>query len=168
MQQHPTIDLRRTARCAQHKPRPPLTAEEREVCIAYAKRSPLWVLRNRVNALSLGAHERSAIYQAEIDAKVQRKVAAKRPYREPVKRVPCLPLTWRPVADEVAQAHGLSVSDMLQHRRHARVRREFWYRIRDERGASYADIGRRTGGYNHTTVMNAFQMRGDAPEAQND
>lgn len=73
--------------------------------------------------------------------------------------LPCRPhqmrKSWMSIAEQVAAAHGVAVKDMLSGSRVPRLataRWELWFLLH-ERGISLAEIGRRTGGYHHTTVM---------------
>lgn len=62
--------------------------------------------------------------------------------------------SWRPIAEDVARRHGVSAREMLSGWRIPALREarfEFWW-VLWMGGASLAEIGRRTGGYDHTSV----------------
>jgi len=64
-------------------------------------------------------------------------------------------LTWRPIIDEICARHGLPVSKVISDYRDERpvaARQELWWTL-NQRGASLQEIGRRVGGFHHTTVM---------------
>lgn len=107
-------------------------------------------------ALRRGNMERVSIIQDALAHKAARRdriAARKRPV--PKERPTRLCAAWVPLAREVAAKHGVTTRDMLSGYRTARLasaRWEFWSLLAD-RGVSLAEIGRRTGGYHHTTVM---------------
>lgn len=79
------------------------------------------------------------------------------------------------ILEDVAQANGLSLQDMMRSRRHRRItwpRQEAMARIRDEiringAPASYPLIARWMGFKDHTTIVHgvkAFQGRQEAAE----
>ena len=93
--------------------------------------------------------ERRAVWAAK-----RAQWAANRLAREPKPRTLRLCAAWVPIAEAVAAQHGVAVKDMLSGRRVVRFREartEFWW-VLWQRGIAYAEIGRRTGGYDHTSV----------------
>lgn len=66
---------------------------------------------------------------------------------------PCA--TWRPIIAEVATRHRIHPRDMLcgwKGTKAVAARHELWWRL-NQRGVSLGEIGRRMGGFHHTTVM---------------
>ena len=67
---------------------------------------------------------------------------------------------WRPIIRDVAAAHNIHPRDMPSGWKadHAvRARHELWWRLH-RRGASLAEIGRRLGGFDHTTVSHGVRV----------
>lgn len=66
---------------------------------------------------------------------------------------PCA--AWKPMIAEIAAAHRIHPRDMmcgLKSNKAVAARHELWWRLY-QRGFSLAEIGRRLGGFHHTTVM---------------
>lgn len=100
----------------------------------------------------------------EITAIIARR-ASPRPKRRgiPIIRhraaAPCL--TWRPVIDAVCRRHRLTLKDVLTTSRLPHLvacRYEIWWTIRQEFGSSLPDIGRRLGGFDHSTVHHGLRV----------
>jgi len=93
---------------------------------------------------------------ADLDAKrKEAHEAALAKLRQNRERIISLRPSWRPIAEAVAKKHRMGVREMLDRYRSRRVviaRQAFWAELR-QRGFSFSEIGRRTGGYNHTTVL---------------
>lgn len=79
-----------------------------------------------------------------------------KPSNTPRSRRQCNPHeAWRPIIAEVADRHRLHPRDMMsgwKSNQAVAARQELWWLLNRERGISYAEIGRRTGGYDHTSV----------------
>lgn len=66
---------------------------------------------------------------------------------------------WKIIVREVCEAHGVSLNDIRSHVREYPIvaaRREAMYRLRTETGLSLPEIGRRMGGFDHTTVIHSI------------
>lgn len=67
---------------------------------------------------------------------------------------------WRPVIEEICRRHRVTWREFVRgyaDRRYVACRHEVWWTIRERFGASYPDIGRRTGGFHHSTVLIAVR-----------
>lgn len=70
------------------------------------------------------------------------------------------PFRWRSIIEEVAQKHGVLMSDMRSVRRGrplVAARHEAMWRMRNETSMSLPEIGRRLGGRDHTTVLHGIR-----------
>lgn len=68
--------------------------------------------------------------------------------------------TWKAIVQEVCEKHKISYADLASARRDRPVvvaRREACWRMRKETSMSLPQIGRRLGGKDHTTVLNAIR-----------
>lgn len=64
------------------------------------------------------------------------------------------PPMWIPIITEIAKTHRLHPKDMMSGWKSdecVAARQELWFVLKN-RGISLTEIGRRTGGYHHTTV----------------
>lgn len=71
------------------------------------------------------------------------------------------PPPWRPVIAEVAARHSIHPRDMLcgwKSRTAVAARQELWWLLNRQRGISLAEIGRRLGGFDHTTVSHGVRV----------
>lgn len=104
-------------------------------------------------SLQCGNHERAALIASVLAA---RALSRRNPPREPLPvREVRLRASWRELVAQIAGKHGVSVRDLLAGRRVPSLvdaRHELWWHL-NRRGVSLAEIGRRTGGYDHTSVM---------------
>ena len=111
-------------------------------------------------AIRAGNFERAAILRDALDRKLARRrewISAHQP--RPM-RATRMCAAWHPIAAEVANRHGVTVTEMLSGWRTVSLRQarfEFWW-VLSQRGASLAEIGRRTGGYDHTTIMHGVRQ----------
>lgn len=67
---------------------------------------------------------------------------------------------WRGIVRQVAERHGITVEELLgpcRARRFAWPRQEAAYRLRTETPLSFAQIGERLGGRDHTTIIHAIR-----------
>lgn len=63
---------------------------------------------------------------------------------------------WRPVIAEVCRRRRVGWRNIISKSRLpniVRCRFEIWWQIRTRFGASFLEIGKRTGGFHHTSVM---------------
>ena len=63
---------------------------------------------------------------------------------------------WKQIAREVGKKHGVSLNELVSHRRSRPIvvaRHEAFWRCRNETSLSYPQIGRLFGGRDHTTVL---------------
>lgn len=84
-----------------------------------------------------------------------------RPTRAHHVKVEAPPRTWLKVIDEVCVRHQVHRRDLLAGWKADKVvacRQELWAVLRATTKASLATIGRRTGGFHHTTVMHGIRM----------
>lgn len=66
---------------------------------------------------------------------------------------------WHVIREETCAKHGVTVKEVMSSRRLRRIswcRQEIMYRLRLDLNLSYPEIGRRLGGYDHTTARHAF------------
>ncbi len=76
---------------------------------------------------------------------------------------------WRPVVDAICASHGLHARDLATDTRARKVveaRQELWFRL-SQRGVAFSEIGRRLGGFHHTTVMHGVRQWAARLEATN-
>ena len=137
------------------RPRPskrrPMSAERRDKIANWVRRASVNQVSDSMEvSLQCGNTERAALIAELLAAR-----SAPRPSRpKPALRELRLRASWRPIADEVAARHGVAVRDMLSGWRSPHLvaaRHEFWWRL-NQLGVALAEIGRRTGGYDHTSV----------------
>ena len=67
---------------------------------------------------------------------------------------------WRTVVREVAEAHGITVDDLIGPRKTRRAsmpRQEAMYRMRNETPLSYPEIGARLGGRDHSSIIHGVK-----------
>jgi hypothetical protein len=65
---------------------------------------------------------------------------------------------WKSIVREVCTKHGVSINDIRSHIRSRPVvaaRHEAMYRLRTETGLSLPEIGRRMGGFDHSSTLYA-------------
>ncbi len=78
-------------------------------------------------------------------------------FPQPVEEYDTIPaLAWRAIIDQVAEAHGLRLNELFgRNRRRAVVtaRHEAWHRLRHETSMSLIEIGKKTGGFDHSTIF---------------
>jgi hypothetical protein len=70
------------------------------------------------------------------------------------------PYQWRDIIEQVAQKHGVFMSDMRSVRRGrplVAARHEAMWRLKRETSMSLPEIGRRLGGRDHTTVIHGIK-----------
>lgn len=68
--------------------------------------------------------------------------------------------SWRPLIADVATTHRLHPRDMLggwKCPKAVAARQELWWRL-NQRGVALSEIGRRLGGFHHTTVMHGVRQ----------
>lgn len=68
---------------------------------------------------------------------------------------------WRPIIREVIARHDVCEKDVKsgwKNARYVRCRHEIWWNIHKRLGISLNQIGRRLGGYHHTTVMHGVNL----------
>lgn len=127
-----------------------------EKTIRWAERAgPTTISDQLPGAIRAGNFARAAILRDVLDRKLARRAAwvAQRSRPRPV-RPTRLCTAWEPLAEDVARGHGVTVADMLSGWRDTALRQarfEFWFLLW-KRGIAFAEIGRRTGGYDHTSV----------------
>lgn len=66
---------------------------------------------------------------------------------------------WKGIVHEVCDKHDIRFSDILSHVRHKRIvaaRCEAIYRLRTETELSFPEIGRRMGGFDHSTAIHSY------------
>ena len=88
-----------------------------------------------------------------------RRLAALPPCMRP-RLAPRVCMAWRPIVEEVCARHRVSLTELTGGRRVTQVRaarHELWWRL-SQRGVSYAEIGRRLGGYDHTSVRHGVMV----------
>src|SRR5688572_4149881 len=76
---------------------------------------------------------------------------------------------WKIIVREVCEAHGVSLNDIRSHVREYPIvaaRREAMYRLRTETGLSLPEIGRRMGGFDHSTVNHSIGKHREVMKAQ--
>lgn len=128
----------------------------------WAERSGPMILADQLpGAIRAGNFARAAILRDVLDRKTKRRqewIAARRV--TPPVRATRMCAAWHPIAADVAKRHGVTVADMLSGWRTKVLRDarwEFWFLL-SQRGVSLAEIGRRTGGYDHTSVMHGVRQ----------
>jgi chromosomal replication initiation ATPase DnaA len=141
------------------KGRAPMTAEQRERTARSIRRSPITAaLNSREISVQCGNLERVALIDAILAERteIERRLNAERKEQRPFQlRKLDIPDTWRPAAEVIAKEQGTTVKEMLSGYSGRRVypaRCAFWHHLRHVRGVSYSEIGRRTGGYDHSSV----------------
>ena len=108
---------------------------------------------NLEGAIRAGNTPRADLLRATLERRTAPRPAKHRPAVK-TRQTPRLCDPWHPIAEQVAQRHGIAVRDMLSGWREPRLvqaRHEFWWRLH-RRGVALAEIGRRCGGYDHTSV----------------
>ena len=68
---------------------------------------------------------------------------------------------WRPIISEVMARYDLCEKDVKagwKNARYVRCRHEIWWNIRKRLGISLNQIGRRLGGYHHTSVRHGVLL----------
>lgn len=136
--------------------RRPLSAERKDRIAKWVRRESQSKVESSMEiSIQCGNVERAALIAELLAARVAPTPRPKPPVRE-------LRLCdgWRPIAEDVARRHSVAVRDMLSGWRSPALvvaRQEFWWRLR-ERGVSLAEIGRRTGGYHHTSVRHGVML----------
>ena len=68
-------------------------------------------------------------------------------------------IRWKRIVREVCIKHNISLTDIRSHRRAYPIvaaRREAMYRLRNETLMSLPEIGRRMGGFDHSTAMHSI------------
>lgn len=137
--------------------RRPLTPERRAKIANWVRRASYTQIADSMEvSIQIGNTERAALIAELLAAKT----AAPAPRPKPALRELRLRASWRPIAAEVAARHGVAVKDMLSGWRNVALREarfEFWYLLK-QRGVSLAEIGRRTGGYDHTSVRHGVMV----------
>jgi chromosomal replication initiation ATPase DnaA len=69
-------------------------------------------------------------------------------------------LRWKRIIREVAQQHGLTIPELLARRRRRMIvqaRQLLFYRLYRETSMSLPEIGKKCGGYDHTTVIHSIR-----------
>lgn len=67
---------------------------------------------------------------------------------------------WQQIALQIASKHEIAYKDLLKNdrsRRFAAARFEAWWRIREELGMSYPEIGSRFGGRDHSSIIHGVR-----------
>lgn len=67
---------------------------------------------------------------------------------------------WRDIIKQVSLKHGVSILEIRGRYRDQRIvkaRHEVFYRMRMETGFSFPEIGRRVGGFDHSTAINGYR-----------
>ena len=67
---------------------------------------------------------------------------------------------WRMIMKEVCAKHKVGVLEIRSHRRSypiIRARHELFYRLRTETALSFAQIGQRVGGFDHSTTISGIR-----------
>lgn len=70
------------------------------------------------------------------------------------------PVTWKTIAAEVCSKHSVTMAELMSPRRKQNIvhaRHEAFYRCSLETSLSLAQIGRRLGGFDHTTVISGMK-----------
>jgi hypothetical protein len=110
------------------------------------------------SAIRAGSTERAALLQETLARRRQRQEMqklARMPRHLRPRPTPRLCGPWRPIVDEVCLRHRVSLGELTGGRRVLQVRRarhELWFLLHSQRGVSFAEIGRRLGGFDHTSV----------------
>jgi hypothetical protein len=68
---------------------------------------------------------------------------------------------WRPIIDDVCSRHRLSYDELITATKADRIvkcRHEIWHSLNKVRGVALAEIGRRFGGYDHSSVLHGVRM----------
>lgn len=68
---------------------------------------------------------------------------------------------WQPIIDELVRKYGVCLKDLRngwKSARYVRCRYEIWWSLNKLRGISLSEIGRRLGGFHHTSVMHGVRM----------
>lgn len=89
-------------------------------------------------------------------------LAPVRPTRSRHVELEHIPKSWLKIIDEVCVRHRLHRKDVLAGWKSVEAvacRQEIWAELRTRTGASLQRIGRRTGGFHHTTVMHGLAQR---------
>ena len=137
--------------------RRPLSAERRAKIANWVRRASVNQVSDSMEvSLQCGNTERAALIAELLAART----APRPPRPKPALRELRLRASWRPLADEVAARHGVAVKDMLSGWRSPALvaaRQEFWWRL-NQLGVALAEIGRRTGGYDHTSVRHGVMV----------
>jgi len=79
------------------------------------------------------------------------------------------PPKWRVIAQEVAAKHGISIRDIISHRRDVptvKARHEAFWRCRKETTYSIPQIGHHFGQRDHTTVLNGIRRHEERMRAE--
>lgn len=163
LQAIPTSEHYRTGRKYVPKGRAPMTAEQKARTERFIRRLCTSQAMDQLeSSRRCGNHDRVEVIEATLAAMAEERKArhdAKRaempPARPRRQRELRLLASWRPAAEAIAQQHGLTVNEMLSGsgtRKIYPARVAFWRYLRRDRGVSYGEIGRRTGGYDHSTV----------------
>lgn len=128
------------------------------------KASALAVRQRLMQAKAPTFRDRIVAINRRILDVTERKPAPKRqmlfaPVDDSLRNIPAL--RWRAILSEVAAKHKMPVSAVISHRRGKNIvaaRHELWVRLIDETSLSYPEIGRRTGDFDHSTILHAVQI----------
>ena len=85
-----------------------------------------------------------------------------RPKRQRHVEIDPTPRNWLPIIDEACERHRVHRKDVLAGWKSVKAvacRQDIWAALRATTKASLATIGRRTGGFHHTTVMHGLAKR---------
>lgn len=67
---------------------------------------------------------------------------------------------WRPAIKSICRRHGVAWKEIIQSDRLPRVvdcRHHIWWTLRTKYGAALTQIGRRTGGFDHSSVLHGVR-----------
>lgn len=130
-----------------------------------------------LHARALGAERRGdtdllAYIESLIAARERRAADRSKPKMPKIVRLPNLYSHWQPIIDEACRRHGVCRRDLLSGWRTPRAamcRFDIWHTIHAFHGTSMTRIGKRFGGYHHTSVRHGiltWQAHLDAQEPQ--
>lgn len=113
-----------------------------------------WRVGSIIDRMDGGAMPSGFLAKGEDDCKPLYRIAAER---------------WKDVLEEVAEKHGLTVTEMLARRRAKPIvhaRQEACWRLVKELGYSYPQVARRCNYYDHTTALHAVRKHQERLDAQ--
>lgn len=70
--------------------------------------------------------------------------------------------SWRPVIRDIVQRHDVCPKDLeagWKDARHVRCRHEIWWHLNKKLGVPFNQIGKRLGGFHHSTILHGVRIR---------